>query len=196
MKTLKTSRQFKGSSISVRAVAGLEGRAPPISILDLVSNDAWRHFNGRISTGDVHCNWRMTVWQNGFWSIYGDFHDDGALAGDFFYVEFLLGGVSVGQRLEGSILNVLDDRSLSLSKDGSDRWIREHWQSFEASGPSVKLHAAPAYGGLAWSALTALGVGALYVFGGGSGATAERCDDQNPDGPACIHGHIGGGEDP
>jgi len=79
----------------------------------------------------------MTVWQNGFWSVNGDFHDGGLLAGDFFFAEFLLDvNHSVGAKLEGSILNIFESRHLSVNKDGSDRWVRENWDTFEGSGPT------------------------------------------------------------
>ena len=66
MKTLKTSRQFKGDAISLRALCQLEGRNVPFSTLDVVATDGVRHFSGLISSGDVDCTWEMTVWQNGF----------------------------------------------------------------------------------------------------------------------------------
>jgi hypothetical protein len=150
MKTVKTSRQFRGSPISIRALCGLEDRNLPFSVLDIVSTNDVRHFSGHLSTGDVDCTWEMTIWQNGFWSIKADFHDGGVVAGDFFFAEFLLAGDqgSKGEKLEGSILNVVESRHLSLSKDGSDRFVRENWHKFEASGPTVRLHAAPSVGGL------------------------------------------------
>ncbi len=188
MKTIKTSRQFRGSPISIRALCGLEGRSLPFSVLDIVTNDGVRHFHGEISTGDVGCTWAMTVWQNGFWSVKGDFHDDGILAGDFFYAEFLLDqDHHVGARLEGSILEIYDnERLLSLSKNGSDRWIRENWHRFESSGPTVRLHATPAFGVYIVAGFIALAIAGGYIFGGSS---AERCDEagEHPGGPACIH---------
>ena len=109
MKTVKTSRQFIGSIISLRALCLLEDRSFPVGVIDIVASDGYRHFSGQISTGDVDCTWEMTVWQNGFWSVSADFHDGGTLTGDFFFLELLLDSDhSVGARLEGSIINVFD----------------------------------------------------------------------------------------
>jgi hypothetical protein len=191
MKTIKTSRQFKGSPISIRALCELEGRSLPVSMLDIVATDDVRNFSGEISTGDVSCSWQMTVCQNGFWSVNGDFSDDGILTGDFFYAEFRLGGDhhSVGARLEGSILNIVDSRHLSVAKSGSDPWVRENWHSFEASGPSVTLHAAPAIGGLIYVPLTALAIAAYVYFKSWSGAgdsfVTRPCEEQGPT-RACV----------
>ena len=147
MNSVKTSRNFHGPLISLRALCELEDRALPYSIADLVADDGVRQFNGKLSTGDVICTWKMTVSQNGFWSVSADFHDGGTVAGDFFFAEFLLDkGQALGVKLEGSILNIADSRSLSVSKDGSDRRIRENWHKFPG-GPSVRLHAAPSVGG-------------------------------------------------
>jgi hypothetical protein len=186
MKTVKTSRQFRGSPISLRALCQLEDRSLPFSIMDIVATDGVRHFSGNLSTGDVDCTWEMVVWQNGFWSVKGDFHDDGALAGDFFFAEFLLDrDHAVGARIEGSILNIFDSRHLSVSKDGSDRWVRENWHKFEASGPTVRLHAAPAIGQLIAVPFIALAAVPFVVFFGifvaglasGGKKRAKRCDD-------------------
>src|SRR3989304_6692807 len=201
MKTIKTSRQFRGSPISIRALCGLEDRSLPFSIMDIVATDGVRSFSGHISTGDVDCTWEMTVWQNGFWSVKADFHDDGVLAGDFFFAEFLLDrDHAVGAKLEGSILNVIESRHLSLSKDGSDRWVRENWHSFEGSGPSVRLHAAPSIGGMVGSTVAVLAAAVAFIFSPAGAATAERfgakrCDEQDPRGPACVHGSLGGPPD-
>jgi hypothetical protein len=207
MKTIKTSRQFKGSPISLRALCRLEDRSLPFSVMEVLATDGVRRFSGKISAGDVDCTWFMTVWQNGFWSIKGDFHDGGALAGDFFFVEFLLDtDHSVGAKLEGSILNVIESRHLTISKDGSDRWIRENWDKFEGSGPTVRLHAAPAIGELVVVPLTALAaapfvvyvVAAVVVVGGsvlvglasGKKFKARRCPDPSDvfdrDSQACV----------
>jgi hypothetical protein len=186
MKTIKTSRQFRGSPISIRALCGLEDRSLPFSIMDIVATDGVRHFSGNLSTGDVHCTWEMTVWQNGFWSVKADFNDHGALAGDFFFAEFLLDrDHAVGAKLEGSILNVITESpNLSLSKDGSDRWVRENWHKFEASGPTVRLHAAPSVGGIIVGNLLVLATVAFFASSGGG---AGRCKDQDPNGSACVH---------
>lgn len=203
MKTLKTSRQFRGSPISLRALCQLEDRSPPFSALDVVATDGVRHFSGQLSSGDVDCTWEMTVWQNGFWSVKGDFHDGGLVAGDFFFAEFLLNkDHSVGAKLEGSILNVIDSRHLSVSKDGSDRWIRENWHKFEGSGPSVRLHAAPAIGQLVATPLVLLAavpfvvfvvafvvVGGVVVIGAlASGKKFElrRCSNPSDTSTACV----------
>src|SRR5262249_44215678 len=70
--------------------------------------------------------------------------------GDFFFAEFLLDSDhAIGARLEGSILDVARGRHLSLDKHGLDPWVRENWPKFEGSGPTVRLHAAPAWGMLA-----------------------------------------------
>jgi hypothetical protein len=174
VKTVKTSRQFIGSIISLRALCLLEDRSFPVGAIDIVATDGVRYFSGQISSGDVDCAWAMAVWQNGFWSLWGDFHDGGTVAGDFFFLELLLDSDhSVGARLEGSILNVIDSRHLSLSKHGSDRWIRENWHKFEGSGPTVRLHAAPSLGGIVLAPLVALAavpfvvyVVAFFVVGG------------------------------
>jgi hypothetical protein len=127
MKTVKTSRDFRGSVISLRALCQLEDRPLPFSIADVVADEGFREFSGKLSTGDVICTWTMTVWKNGFWTVGADFHDGGILAGDFFFAEFLLDkGGSLGVKLEGSILNIVDSRNLTLMKDGSDRRIREN----------------------------------------------------------------------
>jgi hypothetical protein len=200
MKTIKTSREFKGSPISIRALCGLEDRSLPLSMRDIVATDGVRHFSGKLSNGDVDCTWEMPVWQNGFWSVRADFRDSGKLAGDFFFAEFRLGSdQSVGTKLEGSILNVLDSRHLSLSKDGSDRWVRENWHTFEGSGPSVRLHVAPSVGGIVAEGFVALAAAGVFIFSGAGDAFAERfgagrCPEQDPDGPACVHATIVPGE--
>lgn len=203
MNTLKTSRQFRGSPISIRALCGLEDRSLPFSVLDIVATDGFRHFNGQLSTGDVDCTWEMTVWQNGFWSVKADFHDGGVLAGDFFFAEFLLDrDHSVGAKLEGSILNVIESRHLSLSKDGSDRWVRENWHKFEGSGPTVRLHAAPAIGQLVAAPLVVLaavpyvvfvvgfvvvgGVVVIATLASGKKYTPRRCSDPSDTSTACV----------
>jgi hypothetical protein len=194
VKTVKTSRQFHGTPISLRALSLLEDRSFPVSVSDIVATDDFRHFSGQISTGDVDSTWEMDVWQNGFWSAKSDFHDGGTVAGDFFFLELLLDrDHSVGARLEGSILNVADSRHLSLSNDGSDRWIRENWHKIEGSGPTVRLHAAPAIGEIVATPFVALAavpyvvivVAFVVVVGGSvistlaSGGTfrARRCSD-------------------
>jgi hypothetical protein len=170
-------------------------------MLDIVADDGVRHFDGKISNGDVDCTWEMTVWQNGFWSVKGDFHDSGVLAGDFFFAEFLLArDHSIGAKLEGSILNILESRHLSLSDDGSDRFVRENWHTFEASGPTVRLHAAPSIGGIVVSAFAVLAATTVFIFSPAGAATAERfgaqrCDEQDPHGAACVHGSLGGPTD-
>ncbi len=165
MKTVKTSRNFHGPIISLRAVCQLENRPFPCSIADLTATDGVRHFSGQLSAGDVSCTWKMTIWQNGFWSVSADFHDGGTLAGDFFFAEFLLDkGRALGVKLEGSILDIIDSRSLTLGKQGSDRRIRESWHSFAESGPSVRLRAAPAVGALVATPILALAATPFVVF--------------------------------
>jgi hypothetical protein len=150
MKTVKTSRQFRGTPIKLRALCKLEDRTLPFSIRDFVATDGVRQFNGQLSSGDVDCMWEMQVRQNGFWSVKGNFHDGGLLTGDFFFAEFLLDqDYPIGARLEGSILDITASRHLSLGKHGFDRRVRENWQKFEGSGPAVRLHAAAALGMLA-----------------------------------------------
>ena len=185
MKTFKTSRRFHGSPISLRALGRLEDRSLPLSVRDIVATDGFRHFSGEISTGDVECNWELNLWQNGFWSAKGNFYDDGTIAGDFFYVEFLLAGEhhSVGARIEGSILNVIESRHLSKGKEGSDRWIRENWHKFEQTGPTVRLHVAPAVGAVfLWTGviLAVAPVVAFAVTGKDGTTTMEvtRCKEQ------------------
>ncbi|MER8995033.1 MULTISPECIES: hypothetical protein [unclassified Mesorhizobium] len=187
MKTLKSCRAFTGSPISVRALGRLENRPLPISVLDMVATDGFRRFTGDISSGDVDCSWEMQLWQNGFWSAHGDFHDGGTLTGDFFYLELLLDhDHSIGARLEGHIVDVIESRHTSLSLEGSDRWVRDNWHKFESSGPTQRLHAAPAWGQLAWEGFVALylAVGAFFyvVTGGGrSRYRMRRAAPQNPD---------------
>ena len=72
MRTLKTSHKFKGSPISIRALCGLEDRSVPLSLMDIVTSDGVRNFNGKVKNGDVDCTWDMTIWQNGFWSVKAD----------------------------------------------------------------------------------------------------------------------------
>jgi hypothetical protein len=163
--------------------------------MDIVSTDGIRNFNGKLKNGDVDCTWEMTVWQNGFWSAKADFHDGGVLAGDFFFAEFALDkDRSIGAKLEGSLLNLIETRHLSLKKDGSDSWVRENWQKFEAVGPHVKLHVAPSVGGMVVGGLAVLGIAIAFIFGAGGKFAerfgAERCEDQDPHGPACVHGRI------
>jgi hypothetical protein len=187
MKSLKTSRQFKGSPIGLRALCQLEARSLPFSVRDVVADDGVRSFSGRISTGDVDCDWAMNLWQNGFWGVKGDFRDNGAIAGDFFSVEFLLAEESVGARLDGSILDVADSRHLSVSKNGSDRWVRENWHRFESSGPSVRLHVAPAYGEIVVVVAVALAAAAAAIFGGQEAKPCGEWETNPAPGSACIH---------
>lgn len=171
--------------------------------MDIVTTDGVRHFSGKLSTGDVDCTWEMTVWQNGFWSVKADFHDGGTLAGGFFFAEFLLDrDHAVGTKLEGSILNVIESRHLSLSKDGSDRRVRENWHKFESTGPSVRLHAAPAIGQLVAAPLVVLnavpfvafvvgfvvvgGVVVIVNLGSGKKMTLRRCPDPSDTSTACV----------
>jgi len=192
VRTLKTSRKFKGSPISIRALCGLEDRGVPLSLMDIVTSDGVRNFNGKVKNGDVDCTWDMTIWQNGFWSVKADFHDGGVLAGDFFFAEFVLDrDRGAGTKLEGSILNLIESRHLALNNDGSDRWIRENWQKVEAVGPRVNLHVAPSVGGIILEGVGVLGIAIAFIFGGGGKMFgAERCDDQDLHGPACVHGRI------
>lgn len=199
--SLKTSRTFTGSPISIRAVCGLEDRSVPLSILDIVRTDGVRQFGGHLKNGDVDCTWTMSLWQNGFWSVQADFHDGGVLAGDFFFAEFLLGGDDpFGVKLEGSLLNLIETRHLSSSKQGSDKRVRENWNAFEASGPRVRLHAAVSVGGVVLGGLAVLAATVVFIYSGAGAAFADgvgasRCDDQDPHGPACVHGTIGGPSD-
>ena len=125
MASLKAARTFQGPLITLRGLCELEDRAPTFSLRDVVSADGLRQFSGRVSAGDVDATWEMSVWGNGAWSAKADFHDGGVVAGDFFFLELLLdANHAVGAKLEGSILNLLDNRHLSLRKDGADRWIR------------------------------------------------------------------------
>jgi hypothetical protein len=187
MSSLKQSRHFVGNPITVRGLALLEDRSVPISVRDIIAGHDSRNFQGSISTGDVVCNWSMVVWRNGFWTATADFVDNGDLAGDFFFVELLLDKThSVGARLEGSIID-LDDRKLSLRQEGIDRWIRENWDRFEASGPSIRLHAAPAAAlvALKTAGLVLLAVVvAVIVVGVGIFASKHtkvgRCPGQSP----------------
>jgi hypothetical protein len=166
-------------------------------MMQILATDGIRHFDGKISNGDVDCTWEMSVWQNGFWSVKADFHDRGVLAGDFFFAEFLLEKEhSVGAKLEGSILNLIESRHLSLSKDGADRRVRENWHTFEASGPFVRLHVAPSVGGLVVSTLAVLAAVTVFIINPAGASAAEkigvsRCDDQDRHGPACVHGSLG-----
>lgn len=201
MTSIKTSRQFTGSPISIRALCGLEDRSLPFSVMDIVRTDGVRRFSGQISNGDVDCTWEMTVWQNGFWTVKADFHDGGVLAGDFFFAEFLLGADDpVGVKLEGSILSVMESRHLALRKEGSDRRVRENWHTFEASGPKVRLHVALSIGGIVVSTFVVLAATTVFIFSPAGDATADRfgmgrCDDQDPNGPACVHASLGGPSD-
>ncbi len=145
MKTLKTSRRFSGTPIRFRVLCQSESRSLPFSVRDFVETDGIRDFNGHLTSGDVGCTWKMHVVQSGSWSVNGDFHDGGILAGDFFFAEFLLDAMQpMGVRLEGSLLDLGDTRYLSLQQHGFDPWIRLNWDKFEHSGPTVRLHAAPA----------------------------------------------------
>lgn len=165
MKTVKTSRFFVGTPISISALCRLEDRPLPYSLLDVVATDGFRRFGRQTSTGDVECDWEMKVWQNGFWSAKGEFYDDGTVTGDFFFLELMLDrDRAVGARLEGSILNIFESRHLTVSKEGSDRWIRENWHAFETSGPSVRLHAAPAIGQLVGEIVFVLAVAVGAAF--------------------------------
>ncbi len=191
MKTVKTSRRFDGSPISIRALCRLEDRTLPFGLLDVVATDGVRHFSGQLSAGDVDCTWEMMVWQNGFWSVKGDFHDGGTLAGDFFNVEFLLDtDHGVGTGLKGSILDVWDSRHISVSNDGSDSWIRENWHKIEGSGPTVTMYAAPAVGMIVEKILIALAivVAAAIAGSGKSKYEARRCPDDpwRDPGQPCI----------
>ena len=105
------------------------------------------------------------------------------------------GDGGVGVKLEGSILNLIESRHLSLDKQGSDKWIRENWNKVQAVGPNVNLHAEPSVGGIIVGGFAVLGIAIAFVVGGGGKVLAERfgaerCDDQDPKGPACIHGRI------
>ena len=145
----------------MRGLCELEARDLPARLSDILADDEFRLFQGEITAGDVRCKWHMSVWRNGFWSVTGDFHDDGVIAGDFFTITFMLDpGHSVGAALKGSILDLTDNRNLTVSASGSDPWIRQNWSRFEASGPSVRLSAkiAPARSSRwreSWSSLSA-----------------------------------------
>jgi hypothetical protein len=133
----------------LRSLCKSEGQRLPYSIREFIITGDPRRFNGQLSSGDVDCTWEMDIRQDGLWSVKGDFHDGGILAGDFFFAEFLLDEANpVGVRLEGSILNVADSRHMSVEKRGVDPWVRTNWQKCEGSGPTVRLHAAPAVGSL------------------------------------------------
>jgi hypothetical protein len=165
MISVRTSRNFVGSIISLRGSTQLEDWKFPVSVKDFAESNQFREFSGNISTGDVDCTWLMHVWQNGFWSAQGQFHDGGTVAGDFFFLDLLLDhDHSIGAKLEGSILNVLDSRHLEVDKNGSDSWIRDNWSTFESSGPTVRLHAAPAVGDLVALPLIALAAVPSVVF--------------------------------
>ena len=195
MASLKAARTFQGPLITLRGLCELEDRAPTFSLRDVVSADGLRQFSGRVSAGDVDATWEMSVWGNGAWSAKADFHDGGVVAGDFFFLELLLdANHAVGAKLEGSILNLLDNRHLSLRKDGADRWIRENWHRIEGVGPSVRLHAAPAVGQLVATPIVLLAsvpfvvvlAGFIILIGGaaaaaaasGKNVTVSRCPDQ------------------
>lgn len=133
----------------LRSLCNGEGQNLPYSVREFIITGDPHHFNGRLNAGDVDCAWEVDVRHDGFWSVKGNFHDGGALAGDFFFAEFLLDEDSqVGVRLEGSILDVTDSRDLSLEKHGVAPWIRKNWQKIEGRQPSVRLYAAPAWASL------------------------------------------------
>ena len=199
MRTVRTSRRFEGSHISVRGLCELEARDLPARLSDILADDEFRLFQGEITAGDVRCKWHMSVWRNGFWSVTGDFHDDGVIAGDFFTITFMLDpGHSVGAALKGSILDLTDNRNLTVSASGSDPWIRQNWSRFEASGPSVRLSAKIAPGALIALAGVVVVIIGGAAFGKKSGSadsfTIRPCPGQFqrdsagefPSGPACI----------
>jgi hypothetical protein len=190
VKTVKTSRRFKGGPISLRGLSRLEDRSFPVSLSDILADDESRHFSGKISSGDVDCSWELDVWRNGFWSVKGDFHDDGIIAGDFFSVTFLLDKArSVGISLKGSILDPEDSRRLSVGNSGSDRWIRENWASFEARGPSVRLSVKVAVGVLVAKSLAIAAIVVIAISSPSSGHNTTEispCFDRDPSGRPCI----------
>jgi hypothetical protein len=191
VKTVKTSRRFNGSPISLRGLSRLEDRSFPVKLSDILADDESRHFSGSISAGDVDCRWQMDVWRNGFWSVKADFHDNGIIAGDFFSASFLLDKArSVGIGLKGSILDPDNSRELSVGNSGSDRWIRENWRSFEASGPSVRLSVKVAAGVLVGKPLAIAAIiiaaAASPSGGGDTTTTITPCFDQDPSGRPCV----------
>jgi hypothetical protein len=182
VKTVKTSRQFNGSPISIRAVSHLENRSFPIRIRDILTDNEFRLFEGALSAGDVDCQWHMSVWRNGFWSVVADFHDGGIIAGDFFTLDLLLDKThSVGASLIGSILDLTDSRRLSVSKSGVDTWIRENWNIFETLGPSVTLQSRIAPVALVLVALIVVAAvvsGTAKTRGGTTNITLSPCQGQ------------------
>lgn len=204
MRSLRTSRQLEGSVVSFRGLCLLERRAAPFSLLDVVNTDGVLQFSGHASAGDVDCSWQLTLWHNGFWSAHADFHDGGVLAGDFFFIELVVDpALALGVRLEGSLLSLVESRHLSVSKAGSDPKIRENWHRFEASGPSVRMHAAPGLATLlavpfvafAAAPFVVVAVGAIVVVGvsvvvnlaAGRRLQPRRCPDEPIDSQtACV----------
>lgn len=194
MKTVKTARKFEGSPISLRALCKLEDWSFPVSIGKVVASVGFRNFSGSITAGDVSCTWNVVVWRNGFWSAKGDFHDDGVLGGDFFYLNVYFDkNRSVGLELKGSILELTDSRDLLVSKQGSDRWIRDNWHTFEGSGLTIILKATPSVGSIIAKPLGAFVIiAAVSLSGGGEKqGTVGPCDGwentRDPNGGPCIH---------
>ena len=186
----------------MRALDRLESRGFPLSLRAFLTENGVRQFSGTISTGSVDCSWVLGLWQNGTWAAKGDFHDGGLVLGDFFALDFLLDSDhGIGATLTGSILDPVESRHTSVSRNGNDPWLRDHWDRIATSGPTVLLHAAPAVGGLVTFVVIGIIAAAEVLFGGDNGSangmTQTPCSGW-PDAPGsqdttCVHVTLGPG---
>jgi hypothetical protein len=187
--SVRESRRFVGDGpISLVALSKMEHREFPVSVRDMITLKT-QVFSGRISVGDVSGDVKMTIFSTGDWFVSATLHDDGAIAGDSFVLDFILKGTNgVGARLQGE----LDaDETREFGKNGNDPFIRNNWELVSRNGMTTKLSVDPDVGGVIGGVVTALFVALAIVFFASPGKVeARRCPDQPfDDHQPCVEFH-------
>lgn len=189
MLSVRQSRRFVGNGpISLAALSKMEHREFPVSVRDMITLHSVV-FSGRVSSGDVSGDAKMTIFSNGDWFVSAKLHDDGAVAGDSFVLDFILKGTNgIGAKLEGE----LDaDQTKEFGNNGNDPFIRNNWALVSQNKMTAKLSVAPDIGGIISGVLTVLFVAIVVVFFASPGEVeARRCQDQAfDDHQPCVEFH-------
>ncbi|WP_336214775.1 hypothetical protein [Nonomuraea sp. LPB2021202275-12-8] len=121
------NRKFKGAPFSLEAVGRMEGRASPISVLDLISIQR-RDVIDNLTSGDVSARVAITFASNGQWAFSARLGTEASVLGDEYVLMFWIETPEVfhrGGRLISGELDVGD--SVDKMESGIDPWVRDNW---------------------------------------------------------------------
>ncbi len=174
MVSVRASRNFRGNGpISLTALSKLEHLPFPVSVRALATVQR-RDYSGRVTAGDVDCDYSVTLYSNGAWYITCHVRDDGDILGDSFEIEVTLDSDHrVGRTFHGELG---PGDSTTVSDKGVDPWVRENWAQLH--GGRVHIEVDPDLSAVV--TLLILG-GAVVFFLGGGKIVAQRCQDQPAD---------------